>query len=73
MVTILQCVEVFYYAEGFRVVMTIAVYYIVSHLIHGDKPLIHHLVMREFVSGPLSYRSIHKKVCGGKPSLKESS
>jgi len=46
--------------------------------LHGDfamsyTPLINHLVMREFVSGPPSYRSIHKRIRDRKPSLKESS
>ena len=39
----------------------------------SDTPLIDHLVMRKFVSGPPSYRSIHKRVRDRKPSLRESS
>jgi len=39
----------------------------------SDTPLIDHLVMREFVSGPPSYRSIHKRVRYRKPSLREGS
>ena len=39
----------------------------------SDAPLIDHLVMREFVSGPPSYRSIHKRVHDRKPSLREGS
>jgi len=39
----------------------------------SDTPLIDHLVMREFVSGPPSYCSIHMNVCVRKPSLEESS
>jgi len=39
----------------------------------SDTPLIDHLVMREFVSGPPSYRSINKRVRDRKPSLRESS
>jgi len=31
-------------------------------LLLSDTPLIDHLVMREFVRGPTSYRSIHKRV-----------
>jgi len=39
----------------------------------SDTPLIDHLVMREFVSGPPSYRSIHRRVCDKTPSLRKSS
>jgi len=38
----------------------------------SDIPLIDHLVMREFVSGPPIYRCIHKTVRDRKPSLRES-
>jgi len=36
----------------------------------SDTPLIDHLVMREFVSGSPSYRSIHKRVRDREPSFK---
>jgi len=39
----------------------------------SDTPLIDHLVMREFVSGPPSYRSIYERVRDRKPSLREGS
>jgi len=39
----------------------------------SDTALIDHLVMREFVSGTRSCRSIHKRVRERKPSLRESS
>ena len=39
----------------------------------SDTPLIDHLVMREFVSGPPIYRSIQQRARDRKPSLKESS
>jgi len=38
----------------------------------SNTPLIDHLVMRKFVSGPPSYRFIHKRVGDRKPSLRES-
>jgi len=41
-----------------------------GHFVMNDTPLINHLVMREFVSGPPSYRSIHRRI---RDSLKESS
>ena len=37
----------------------------------SDTPLIEHLILPEFVSGPLSYRSRHRRVCDRKPSLRE--
>jgi len=37
----------------------------------SDTPLIDHSVMREFVSGPPSYRSIHMRVRDRKPSVDE--
>ena len=39
----------------------------------SDTPLIDHLIMREFVSGPPSYRSIYERVRDRKPSLREGS
>ena len=39
----------------------------------SDTPLIDHLVMREFVSGPPSYRFIYEGVCERKPSLRTGS
>jgi len=39
----------------------------------SNTPLIDHLVMREFVSGPPSYRSIYGRVRDRKPSLREGS
>jgi len=39
----------------------------------SDTPLIDHLVMREFVSGPPSYHSIYERVRDRKPSLREGS
>jgi len=44
-----------------------------EYSIESDTLLFDHLVMREFVSGPPSYRSIHKKVGDRKVSLRESS
>ena len=35
----------------------------------SDTPLIDHLVMREFVSGPPSYRSIYERVVTESPVL----
>ena len=39
----------------------------------SDTPLIDHLVMREFVSGPPSYRFIYERVRDRKPSLRKGS
>ena len=39
----------------------------------SDTPLIDHLVMREFVSGPPSYRFIYERVRDRKPSLGKGS
>ena len=39
----------------------------------SDTPLIDHLVMREFVSGPPSYRFIDERVRDRKPSLRKGS
>jgi len=39
----------------------------------SDTPLIDHLVMREFVSGPPSYRFIYERVRDRKPSLRTGS
>ena len=41
--------------------------------IKSNTPLIDHLLMREFMSGLPSCRSIHKRVRDRKPSLRESS
>jgi len=46
--------------------------YIYIH-IHSDTQLIDHLVMREFVSRPPIYCSIHKRGCDRKTSFRESS
>ena len=43
------------------------------HNIRSDTPLIDHLVMREFVSGPPSYRFIYERVRERKPSLRKGS
>ena len=40
---------------------------------YSDTPLIDHLVMREFVSGPPSYRFIYERVRDRKPSLRKGS
>ena len=42
-------------------------------LLLSDTPLIDHLVMREFVSGPPSYRFIYERVRDRKPSLRTGS
>jgi len=39
----------------------------------SDTPLIDHLVMREFVSGPPSYLFIYERVRDRKPSLRKGS
>jgi len=39
----------------------------------SDTPLIDYLVMREFVSGPPSYRFIYERVRDRKPSLRKGS
>ena len=39
----------------------------------SDTPLIDHVVMREFVSGPPSYRFIYERVRDRKPSLRKGS
>ena len=39
----------------------------------SDTPLIDHLVMREFVNGPPSYRFIYEGVRERKPSLRTGS
>ena len=39
----------------------------------SDTPLIGHLVMREFVSAPPSYRFIYERVGDRKPSLRKGS
>ena len=41
--------------------------------LYSDTPLIDHLVMREFVSGPPSYRFIYERVRDRKPSLRKDS
>ena len=43
------------------------------HTFFSDAPLIDHLVMREFVSGPPSYRFIYERVRDRKPSLRKGS
>ena len=40
---------------------------------NSDTPLIDHLVMREFVSGPPNYCFIYERVRDRKPSLREGS
>ena len=41
--------------------------------VSSDTPLIDHLVMREFVSGPPSYPFIYERVRDRKPSLRKGS
>ena len=47
--------------------------YVYIYTYMSDTPLIDHLVMREFVSGPPSYRFIYERVRDRKPSLRKGS